>query len=403
MSSQPSHEVGHAGIPEDSGTDFNSRQVLAVSASHAVQDGYTAFLPPLLPELIHRLSMTNAEAGLLSAFLLFPSVLQPMIGYKADRISLRGLVALTPGITATAMSLLGIAPNYAIIALLLTVAGLSSAGIHAVGPVMAGWASGDRLGRAMGYWMVGGDLGYVIGPILVVSALGWSGPEGTTWLMLGGWAASILLFIRLRGGSGTPTHLLRSPPWKVVIAQMRPLLVASALLQMVQSFSGVALINYLPIFLKESGASTWWSGVSLSILLAGGVIGALVCGSLSDRLGRRRVLAIALSVTAVLIVALLYTPGRWQTLLLPFLGFSSLSTTPVIMAIVQECYPQDRAVANGLYMAVWQLIRSVVLVIFGGISDVVGLPNAFFLSAVLLLLGLPVVWMFPVRSGSQVL
>jgi FSR family fosmidomycin resistance protein-like MFS transporter len=58
--------------------------------------------------------------------------------------------------------------------------------------------------------------------------------------------------------------------------------------------------------------------------------------------------------------------------LLPFLGFFSLSTTPVIMAIVQECYPENRSMANGLYMAVSFVIRSILLVVFGGISDAVG-------------------------------
>lgn len=221
MSSHPSHKVNEATIPESKGPNFDTGQVLTMSASHALHDTYSAFLPPLLPELIQRFSMTNAQAGLLSAFLQFPSVFQPLIGYLADRISLRYLVILAPGITATAMSLLGTAPSYLLIASLLTVAGLSSAGIHAIGPVMAGRVSGDRLGRGMSFWMVGGELGRTIGPILVVSAIVWFGLEGTIWLMLGGWGASILLYFRLRGISGKPTDLNQSLPWKDVITQMR--------------------------------------------------------------------------------------------------------------------------------------------------------------------------------------
>jgi FSR family fosmidomycin resistance protein-like MFS transporter len=394
--------VSPEGVPEDKRSDFKPGQVLTLSAGHGLHDTYSAFLAPLLPELIQRFSMTNAQAGLLSAFQQFPSIFQPIIGYLADRVSLRYLVILAPGITATAMSLLGIAPSYALMALLLTIAGLSLAGIHCVGPVMAGRVSGDRLGRGMSYWMVGGELGGTIGPILVVSVVGWLGLEGTAWLMPGGWLASLLLYFRLRGVSGKPAELPQGPHWKDVLLQMRPFLVALALLHVVQSFSSVALTTYLPIFMKEGGASLWWAGVALSILQAAGVIGALAGGSISDRLGRRRTLAIALSVTAGLIVAFLYVPGVWQAWLLPFLGFFSLSTTPVIMAIVQECYPENRSMANGLYMAVSFVIRSISLVVFGGISDAVGMTNAFLLSAILLLLGLPILRLFPVCRVSQV-
>jgi FSR family fosmidomycin resistance protein-like MFS transporter len=382
-------------MPEHEAAGFKTGQVLTMSASHGLHDTYTGFLPPLLPELIQRFSLTNAQAGLLSAFLQFPSVFQPIIGYLADRVSLRYVVILAPGITATAMSLLGIAPSYVLIALLLTVAGFSTAGLHAIGPVIAGRVSGNRLGRGMSYWMVGGELGRTVGPILIVSAIAWFGLEGTTWLLLGGWGASALLFFRLRQISSKPADLPPGLPWKAALTQMRPFLVALALLHTVQAFSSVALTTYLPIYLKEGGASLWWSGAALSVLQAAGVVGALIGGSISDRLGRQRVLALAFLVTAVLIVVFLYASAPWQAPLLALLGFFSLSTTPVIMAIVQECYPENRAMANGLYMALSFVIRSLILVVFGAISDAAGLPNTFLVSALLLLLGLPILRMFP--------
>lgn len=391
----PSHAVAAEAVAQVPQSEFKTGQVLTMATSHGLHDTYSAFLPPLLPELIQRFSLTNADAGLLSAFLQFPSVFQPVIGYLADRISLRYLVILAPGITATAMSLLGIAPHFALLALLITIAGFSSAGIHAIGPVMAGRVSGNRLGRGMSLWMVGGELGRTIGPILVVSAVAWFGLEGTAWLMVGGWLASLLLFFRLRTVPGRPAEMPPGQDWKAVLLQMRPFLLALALLHVVQSFSSVGLTTYLPIYMREGGASLWWAGAALSILQAAGVIGALIGGSISDRLGRTRTLAIALSVTAVLIVAFLYVPDAWQAWFLPFLGFFSLSTTPVIMAITQECYPENRAMANGLYMAVSFIIRSIILVVFGGISDAVGMTNAFLLSAALLLFGIPILRMFP--------
>ena len=69
--------------------------------------------PPLLPVLIEKFSLSNAQAGLLNVFLQWPSLLQPFIGYLADRRNLRILVVAAPAIAGVCMSLLGVAPSYA--------------------------------------------------------------------------------------------------------------------------------------------------------------------------------------------------------------------------------------------------------------------------------------------------
>jgi FSR family fosmidomycin resistance protein-like MFS transporter len=383
---------------DESEAEFSTGQVVTISAGHAIHDTYTAFLPPLLPGLIARFSMTNAQAGLLSAFLQIPSLAQPVVGHLADRLSLRFLVILAPGVSATLMSLLGVAPGYFWAAILLLSAGLSSAGMHAVGPVMAGRVSGNRLGRGMSYWMVGGELGRTIGPLLLVSAIGWFSIRGTPWLMAGGWAASLLLFVQLRRVGTQPVSSQRGLPWKEAVFQMRPFLLALTGLQIVRSFSSVALTTYLPLYLERQGYTLFWAGASLSILEAAGVVGALVGGSYSDRFGRRRVLSIALIATSILIFVFLSLTGWSQVMLLPLLGFTSLSMTPVIMAIVQECYPQNRALANGVYMALSFVIRSLILVIFGAVSDWIGLTNSYLISSALLLSGLLFLPAFPMKK-----
>jgi FSR family fosmidomycin resistance protein-like MFS transporter len=377
---------------------FATGHVVTISAGHAVHDTFTAFLPPLLPSLIERFLLSNAQAGLLSAFLQIPSLTQPVIGHLADRLSLRYLVILAPGVSATMMSLLGIAPGFLWAALLLSVAGLSSAALHAIGPVMVGRVSGNRLGRGMSYWMVGGELGRTIGPILIVSAIGWFSFRGVVWLMLGGWVASFLLFIQLRRVPGRPVEDRAALPWREAVRKMRPFLVALAGLQLVRSFSSVALTTYLPLYLQREGYSLFWSGASLSLLEAAGVAGALAGGSFSDRFGRRRILATAMIVTSGLVLVFVFLSGWWQRAVLPLLGFASLSMTPVIMAIAQESYPENRALANGAYMALSFVIRSIVLVIFGGVSDRIGLQSSYILSAALLLSGLLFLPLFPKQS-----
>ncbi|MGD8998589.1 MAG: MFS transporter, partial [Anaerolineae bacterium] len=187
--------VGQSDSLTSGATDFQAGRVATVSAAHGVHDTYTAFLPSLLPVFIANLALSKTEAGLLTVFMQAPSLFQPFIGHLADRFSLRYLVILAPAVTAAMMSLLGIAPGYATLALLLVLAGLSSAGIHSVGPVMAGRLSGSRLGRGMGFWMVGGELGRTLGPIVIVSALRIVTLRGTPWLMIAGLGMSVLLLV----------------------------------------------------------------------------------------------------------------------------------------------------------------------------------------------------------------
>ena len=374
---------------------FQTDRVLTISAGHAVHDTYTAFLSPLLPEFIANLSLSKTEAGLLSVFMQGPSLLQPFIGHLADRVSLRYFVILAPAVTAALMSLLGVAPSYAVLAMFLLVAGASSASMHAVGPVMAGRLSGRELGRGMGFWMVGGELGRTLGPLVVVTTIQLLTLEGTPWLMVGGLLASAVLYVRLRDVPGRPSDGREGLPWRRALRAMRPLLVPLIGVIVARSFTSAALTTFLPTFLREEGADLWLAGASLSILEAAGVAGALLGGSISDRLGRRAVLFASMLATPLLTFLFIATGGRVQLPLLLALGFTLLSVTPVVMALVQESFPENRALANGVYMALSFILRSGVVVALGGMGDLFGLRWAFFASAVIALLGLPLVFLLP--------
>jgi len=374
--------------------DFKTADVLSLAAGHWIHDTYSAFLSPILPALIDKFFLTKTEAGLLTVFMQGPSILQPVIGHIGDRVSLRYLVILAPGLMATMMSLLGVAPAYILLPILLLVAGFSSACIHAIGPVMAGRVSGERLGLGMSFWMVGGELGRTIGPILLVSAIGYLTLEGLAWLMLGGWAASFILYFRLRNIPGRPEEV-SDLHWKDTLREMRALMLPLALFLFFRAFMSVCLSTFLPIFLSEEGSDLFLAGASLSILEGAGVVGALLGGSLSDRWGRRSVLYISMLATPPLAFAFLAWSDWARFVVLLPLGLVSLSTTPVLMAMVQESYPDHRALANGVYMALSFIIRAVVVIVLGLIADSFGLRLGFIISAVLMLVGTPFVSRLP--------
>ena len=90
-------------------SEFQAEQVFTIASGHFVHDIYSAFLAPLLPLIIERLSLSLTLAGSLSAFMQFPSILTPFIGHLADKYNLRYLVILAPALTATFMSAMGLA------------------------------------------------------------------------------------------------------------------------------------------------------------------------------------------------------------------------------------------------------------------------------------------------------
>ncbi len=390
---------GDEGIAQGSSDErFQINRVLTIAAVHAVHDTYTAFLPPLLPEFISRFLLSKTKAGLLTVFLQAPSLLQPVIGHLSDRVSLRYLVILAPAVTATMMSLLGVAPGYAVLALLLTITGLSSAALHAVGPVMVGSVSGPSLGRGMSFWMVGGELGRAFGPIVVVTVVKFLTPEGLPWLMPAGLLASVFLFIRLRNEPGRPPRVNQGLPWRSALKRMRPVMVPLVGIIIVRVFMNSALTTFLPVFLNEQGADLWFAGASLTILQAAGVAGAMFGGSISDRLGRRLILFVSLMTTPIFMFVFLTVSGWAQIAILPLLGYTSISITPVLMALVQENFPENRALANGLYLALGFSIRSGAVVLMGALGDLFSLRQAFTASAVLMLLGIPLILLLPTES-----
>lgn len=380
---------------------FEGRRVGTIATSHGVHDSYTAFLAPLLIVFRQTMGLTNTEAGLLSVFMQEASLLQPVIGGVADRFGARYFVILAPAVTAAAMSLLGVAHGYLALAVLLTVAGLSSACLHAVGPVMTGNVSGRKLGLGMSLWMVGGESGRFIGPLVIGAFIPLAGQAQMPWLMLGGILTSAALFFALPADrQDRPTLARGTASLREELRGKSRLLPSLIGLMIAHVIISSALVTYLPVLLYDAGESFWLASVSLSVLQLAGVAGAFFGGTLSDRLGRRLMIFLAIFPASILMFIFLATTGWLRFPLLVLLGLTSLSITPVIMAVVQESFPHNRTLANGLYMALSFVFRSIVVVLVGRIGDLWGLNTAFAIAAVLPLLALPLLRWLPAHTRA---
>ena len=385
--------------PEDSTEQaFDTGQIFTIAGGHFVHDTYSAFVSPLLPLLQERLATNYALTGSLAIFTQLPSLLNPLIGYLADRVSLRYFIIVAPAITATLLSSVGIVNNYFVVALLLLAGGISIAAFHAPAPAMIGRLAGKRVGTGMSIFMASGELGRTLGPIVAVAGVGWFGLEGMWRLMFVGWAVTAVLYFRLHNVSARtdtkPAGLHEAWP------QNRRIFPTLGWIMLARTGMIVALTTYLPLYMRdEVEASLWLAAAALSILEGAGVAGALLSGTASDRLGRRKVLSGLLFVSPLLTLLFIYGPGWLAIPLLIALGLTAISPTPVLLAIVQDEFPEHRALANGIYIGLNFLVRGLGIWLIGSLADSVGLTTAFLLGTLAAFFSVPGVWLLPKRSS----
>jgi len=258
---------------------------MTIVSGHFVHDSYTAMIPVLLPVIIEKLSLSLTAVGSLTALLQLPALLNPFIGYLADRISLRYFIILAPAITGTIISSLGFASGYFELAIMLFVTGFSVAAFHAPAPAMIGRISGNQVGKGMSYFMASGELSRTVGPLIAVWAVTTWTLDGIYRLAVFGWMASLLLFWRLR------TIPARSAPAgspRAILPALRTLYLPLLTFVLFRNFLNVSLTTYLPTFMKSQGSTLFIAGAALSILEFAGVAGEtfltfLISGPLDPR------------------------------------------------------------------------------------------------------------------------
>ena len=324
--------IAHTPFTSDK-NGFQTRFVITLSSAHMFHDTFTAFLPPLMPLLIERLSLLKIEAGLFLIFLQWPSILQPLIGHLADRVNLKNLALAAPAITAVVMSLLGVANNYLTVVILLIIAGLSSSILHAMAPAVVSTLSGEKISYGMSTWMVGGELGVVLGPILITTMITVFGEKYIPWLMLLGLASSLMLSISLRKLPFRPTKSNKNHS-RVLFKDISPIIIPLSGVIITRALLRAASEVYLPIYLTEKGSSLWLAGASLTLLQGFGIVGTLLAGILNEHIGTKNIMVISTLGPSLFLFSFLSSTGWIQIIFLALLGITSIMMLPIGMVVV---------------------------------------------------------------------
>ncbi|MEA4811602.1 MAG: MFS transporter [Anaerolineaceae bacterium] len=374
---------------------FDYKGVELITFAHALHDTYASWLAALLPLLIEKFSLTNTMAGALSMVYTLPSVLQPAIGYLADRKNLRWLIVLAPAITSLVMSSLGIIPSYALLVPLLLIAGLSSSGLHSVGPGVTSHFSGKRIGKGMSFWMIGGELGYSLGPLLVMTIVGVIGLRRLPLMAIGGLLVSVFLFFATRNVDTRGENKTPKVNKTAFLSGIKMVMVPMALLLITRALMSVMLSTFMPTFLRSQGASLIFAGAGMAVAGSAGAVGSYIAGSLSDKIGRRKILFASIILTPICMLLFLNTQGWVKIPMLILCGFFGLSLLPVMIATIMEFFPEDRSFANGIFMALNFIIQALAAVVAGRIADAKGMAFTFMVAALALPFGLLALLMMP--------
>ncbi len=377
---------------------FQTGRVVTISFAHLLHDTYTAFLAPMLPLLISKHGLSLSMAGLLDVIRKIPSLFNPFIGLLADKVCVKYLVIFTPAISAISMSLLGLAPSYLILFILLFVAGISSTLFHVPSPVMIKHFSGDKTGRGMSYYMFGGEMARTLGPLLITAGLSVWGLEGSYRVMPIGLLASIILYFKLK--DLTSIHQNNNKRQKgagETIKELVPFFIFITGFQLFRAGMKSALTLYLPTYLTAKGQSLWIAGISLSVLQFAGAAGTFAAGYISDRISHRNMLFIIAIASPFVMWSFMNSSEMLMMPLLILMGFLLFASGPVILALVQETDTGRPAFVNSIYMTVNFSISSLMVLVVGILGDNIGLELTYKISAVLAFLSVPFIFVLPKR------
>ncbi len=388
------HDTSKTSQDQSRASEYKTGLVLALSFTHFLHDIYSSFLAPLLPLLINKLSMSLSEAGFLSTVMQVPALMNPYIGTLADRISVRLFIVMAPALTGASMSLIGLAPNYGVLLLLLLMAGISVSLFHVPAPVMIARLSGQKKGKGMSFFMTGGELARALGPLAAVGAVSLFGLEGFYPVMVVGLAASAWLYVKFRDVPIT-VEASQAASVRETWRDMRFLLLPLTAILLARGFMHASMTAFLPTFIKEETGNLWLAGTALTLFEFSGVVGVLGAGPFSDRFGRRKILLVSLLGAPVMLFLFAWFGGWARFIALLFTGVTILSTTPVMLALVQEHAKGSPSAANGLFMMISFVTRSGIVVLVGFLGDLVGLKDTYFISSFLGILGIPFIFMLP--------
>ncbi|MDD1016406.1 MFS transporter [Pseudomonas rubra] len=375
--------------------NIRRRSLFAASLAHAVHDGLTDVIYVLLPLWQAQFALSFTQVGLLrGAYAGMMAGLQLLASRAAKRWGRERLLVGGTALAGLAYLVAGQASGLGVLLVALLLGGLGASTQHPLASslVSDSHEAGGGVKQALAQYNFAGDIGKMLVPAgvgLLLLVASWQ--TSVTVLGLLGLAAAAVLW-----------WLIAPRASSVARAQKRVTgsgndsssgLVALLLTGTLDSAVRMGFLTFLPFLLQGKGTGSAGIGLALMLLFIGGAFGKLLCGYLGARIGTMKTVWLTESLTALLIVLVLFLPLTPMLALLPLLGLVLNGTSSVLYGVVPQLVgagKRDRAFA--LFYTGTIGGGALAPLVFGRIGDGAGITAAVMGLAAILLLTLPLSW-----------
>ena len=382
------------------------RDLFLVSGAHAVIHAIAVLMPLIYPLIQAEYHLSYTQIGLIVAV---PSAiggfLQIVFGLLSRFLLRKMMLGVGNILVGISTFFTGTIVGFWSLMIWSTISRIAGAPQH---PVGSSYLT-DRYGRkrhgfALAWHVAGGNIGTLAVPLIAGPLLGLWGWRPLLYLAaLPGILFGIAILIFVEEGNLLDRRISRQEEvsdnlesadnqgWKASLVSLvqplrsRTMLIIMAVTIIAAGGRGLGNITtYVPLYLqniRHLDAST--ISFLFTLLLIGSVLGPLLGGRLSDRLGRRRMLMFFYGASALTTLLFLYVaaPGMpvWLIpLSLLLMGFAVYAESPLLQAYLADtASPEMRDSAFGLYFAVAFGIGSAWGALVGWLIDRFGFTAAF--------------------------
>jgi FSR family fosmidomycin resistance protein-like MFS transporter len=374
--------------------ELDRKAMAALSTGHLATDFASGSVPALIPFFVEEFDLSyTLTAVIMLAATVSSSIVQPLFGLWSDRRGAMWLLPVGVGLAGAGTGLAAVAPSYALVVVLVFVAGVGIAAFHPEGAKFAAFASGRRLASGMSLFNIGGNLGYALGPIVVTPLVVWLG-------LVGGLVAAVPVLVASAALAPALRYLGRLRPDGALgaAATGEDDVGAMWLLGGVIALRSVAwfgLLTFVPLWAVSIGRTPAEGNRLLALMLVAGAVGTLVLGPVADRIGLRRTLVLTQGALPILIVVFVLAGGVVGALALMLVGLCVVGTFGVTMVLSQLYLPRHVGVASGLSVGLAMGLGGLAAVALGALADAVDLETAFYVCAAAPAFGLLLALLLP--------
>lgn len=320
--------------PEDAAPPAATRKrsLWAACLAHALHDGYTDGLYAFLPIWQAQFGLSYAMLAALRAlyFATMGGLQMPAVRLLRG-VSSRAALILSTIVAAAGLLIMALPTGLAGLCIGLAVAGIGSSIQHPRASMLVIDSYGKASRGPLGIYNFAGDLGKAALPALVAVLLPVLAWQPVLGLMAGlGLAlAAVLPWL-------APATLSAGQAPERTAASGRGGFGILIVIGTLDTSTRMGYLLFLPFLIEGRGGGTPEIGFGLALLFIGGAFGKATCGWLGERMGVTGSVMATETITALLIVATLFTPLTEMLIILPILGVVLNGTSSVLYGAVPD-------------------------------------------------------------------